>query len=255
MLSEESEKSRQRRILNRFMFVAMSVTFTLTLYALDAYIMFSTTLATVKHKDVTVSFGPLYTKLCSNQTTTMTQMSTTETMVDQPYKPINKCTKVLFYQMPVDDYFGPEVQRSSDIMVATWIPMLFGLIASRFALYRIHCLLQLIVSLGYSGLMYLLIFRTMDSAEPGMSVTIILIRFSTCLVCIILMIIMSAIKAMTLRCCPDISLEPILIGHSFNDDTAKDDVEDMNVDLYYSDDDVLSQRFWSSKKERYSPVE
>ena len=231
MLSEESEKSRQRRILNRFMFVAMSVTFTLTLYALDAYIMFSTTLATVKHGNVTISFGPLYTKLCSNQTATMT-----------------KCTKVLFYQMPVDDYFGPEVQRSSDIMVATWIPMLFGLIASRFALYRIHCLLQLIVSLGYSGLIYLLIT---GPTNPGMSVTIILIRFSTCLVCIMIAIIMSAIKAMTLRCCPDISLEPILIGKSFSDDTA----EDMNVDLYYSDDDVLSQRFWSAKKERYSPVE
>jgi len=245
MLSEESEKSRQRRILNRFMFVAMSVTFTLTLYALDAYIMFSTTLATVKHGNVTISFGPLYTKLCSNQTATIAMMTM---MVDQPYKPSNQCTKVLFYQMPVDDYFGPEVQRSSDIMVATWIPMLFGLIASRFALYRIHCLLQLIVSLGYSGLIYLLIT---GPTNPGMSVTIILIRFSTCLVCIMIAIIMSAIKAMTLRCCPDISLEPILIGKSFSDDTA----EDMNVDLYYSDDDVLSQRFWSAKKERYSPVE
>lgn len=212
MYLQESSKAKNKRLIRKALYRFFMITFTAMLYAIDVYIIFSTGITSVQQGDIDISLGPLFTRVCKK----------------------TKCNKVLFYQVPIDDYLGTIVQGSANIMLAIWIPIFVGVIATRILLWRIHPLLQTAVSIGYSGLLYVL---NDNSYVIGTTIYVIITRGILCLITTCIIAVITIIRAMALKFCPDVSDMPVLVGLSWN--TEHDDE--------YSDD-LMSQQFYEPKK-------
>lgn len=214
---QESESARKRRILGRLVYQLLCISFTSIIYSLDAYVFFSTTLASLETSTgIVAKFGPLFTDLCPKNKT--------------------ECIKVLFYQVPIDDYFGPNVSGSALIMVSSWVPIIVGLLATRLTFWKIHSLLQVLVSFGYSGVIYLLIS---GNFTVGMSISVILVRLSMSIVFSALVLIYIVVKLIRTKYYHGEDM-PIIVGLSYNTGD--------------SDADIISQDFWEPKKEAMHPV-
>lgn len=227
MYLQESSSAKNKRIVRKIIYRFFMITFTAMLYALDTYIIFGTGLVSIStdpvrenivrenmnnSTDITgasVSFGPLFTNVCTSRM---------------------KCSRVLFYQVPDDKYFG---ETLSNILLATWIPLIIGLLGTRAMMYRVHPLIQSIISFGYIGTIYLVMT---SEYIPGNTIYIMFARFSASVIFTVIIAVSTAIRAVSIKFCPDIQDSPILIGMSWNE-----------LDKDYSDD-LTSQRFYDPKK-------
>lgn len=254
MFLQESSSAKNKRLVRKVIYRFFMITFTAMLYALDTYILFGTGLASIStdskvvtdssrminimnvavnknnviinNNDTiitgsTVSFGPLFTSICTGK----------------------KCSRVLFYQVPDDKYFGESL---SNILLATWIPLLIGLLGTRAMMYRVHPFIQAVVSFGYIGMIYLLATSQYD---PGNTLFVIYARMAISVVFSIIVIISTAVRMTVIKFCPDIKDSPVLVGMSWNEINTTDIVGE-ELDRDYSDD-LTSQRFYNPKK--FSP--
>lgn len=234
---QETDKDRRRRIRNRFLGSLAGILFTCVILALDAYVLFTPGLlkAVTNHPDhdkVSISFGPLLTELCTSAD--MNESAGNYTVVHE-----YSCTTLLFYQVPIDDYIGPVSWSSTNIMIAYWVPLIFALLSIRATLLVVHPYLQMLVSLGHIGTIYLIYDVCMNSKIAHTEYTyeygIIVLFARMCFTIVMAMVTTSVVLARLLMIKYDIfgcgNDEPVLVGIGYNVDK----------------DDITGQKFWSAK--------
>jgi hypothetical protein len=233
MLVEESKHARNHRIAYRLAYRTLAAILTIGIITMDMYVIFSSTVA---HRQlvrdgenpeaITLDIGPLMTRLCHN-TTHHGGFGEVDGRVD------GRCITVLFYQIPIDDY----VTSSAMMMLALWVPIMAGLILSRLTFWKVHAPLQFIVSMGYMGVVYILL---RDGYTPGLSVGIIAGRLIWVSLGIAVTVFFIVYKCCHEKYCLDVSDTPTLIGVAYSprvDGGVSDD-----------DDDVLSARYWHNQR-------
>jgi hypothetical protein len=189
--------------------------------------MFSQALVSVKQDDITLSFGPLFTNICNRC----------------------NCTTVLFYQVPVDDYFGPEVQSSASMMVAVWLPLLAGLILTRLTRSIFHAPAQMLVSISYSGLLYILV--SYEKYTLGSALIVIIIRaiYTSLVAAILSLILLARFTIIRFNICDCGPEEPILVGVDYTTDASRQEFWDPKITPLRSEYDEAHD----DKKISYNP--
>lgn len=229
MLLEESKHARNHRIRYRLAYRIFAAILTIGILTMDMYVIFSSSVA---HREVvrngqnpeaiTLDIGPIMTRLCHN---------TTHHGGFGASPP--GCITVLFYQIPIDDY----VTSSAMMMIALWVPIMAGLILSRITFWKVHAPLQFIVSMGYMGVVYILL---RDGYTPGLSVGIIAGRLIWTSLGIACMVAFVVYKCCREKYCLDVTDTPTLVGVAYSTSPPEDDATD--------DDDMLSAGYWQSQR-------
>lgn len=258
MILEESKHARNIRVFQRVAHRVLSAILTIGLLSMDLFIVFSSSVAhrsiIRNHTNVsgmisetemiTLDVGPLITRMCNNATHHggfhTSAVIGDGTVISEGGTVIKPCIFILFYQVPLDDYAA----SSATLMLALWVPIIAGLIATRITFWRVHSLLQFLISCGYLGVIYILL---RDGYAPGISAAIILGRVSWTAIFTLIFVAMTIIKCCREKYCTDVRDEPAIIGLSY----TRDDDEDRGV-MTYDDsddsDDMLSARYWKDQQ-------
>lgn len=254
---EETDKMRRRRIARTFAGWSVGIIFTLTLLTIDAVIVFTpdllhVTMSHPEHEKMTISFGPLFTKLCSRKMENKLYESyNNDTLLTYkiPFKSTSifsdTCIKMLFYQLPIDDYVGPVSWQSITVIVAYWVPLVISLLCMRATFMILHPYLQFICSVGYIGVIVIM-FDTIGMREEekslytyGFGMLLILVRMAICTVTMIVVTCILVFRACMIKydICGCGNDEPILIGVGYNDH-----------------EDPSKQAFWSPMRTEDMPI-
>lgn len=217
---EETDRMRRRRIAKSFTGWFLGIIFTLSLLTIDAIVVFTPELliVDVPHPEMTISFGPLFTRLC-----------TTNNNTDIPNEILSDvCIKILFYQLPIDDYIGPISWQSTTVMIAYWVPLVASLLCMRATFMLLHPYLQFICSAGYIGVIVIM-FETIGEYSGnkymyGIGLMLILIRIIICTVTMLVTTCVLIFRACMIKydICGCGNDDPILVGVSYEDPSKQE---------------------------------
>lgn len=247
MILEESKHARNVRVAEKMIYRILAAVLTIGLLAADLYIIFSSSIAHRilivtgdEPEMITLDIGPLITRLCHNVTHHggLTISGGGLTTSGGGLTTSGGCISVLFYQLPLDDYAA----SSATLMIALWVPIIAGLLASRLTFWRVHSFLQFIISCGYVGVIYILLH---DGYQPGMTTAIILGRVSWTAVFMFVTIAFIIVKCCREKYCSDIRDQPAIIGVGY--DADEDDADEDDDDITDTED-MLSASYWNEQK-------
>jgi len=239
MILEESKHARNIRVFQKMAHRILSAILTIGLLSMDLFIVFSSSVAhrtiirSTPTEMITLDVGPLITRMCNNATH---HGGFDRPIITDNGTIIKPCISILFYQVPLDDY----ASSSATLMLALWVPIIAGLVATRITFWRVHALIQFIISCGYLGVIYILL---RDGYAPGISAAIILGRVSWTAIFTLVFMGMSIIKCCREKYCADVRDEPAIIGVAYDNKVAYEDSGDSD-----DSDDMLSARYWNEQR-------
>ncbi len=244
MILEESKHARNIRVYQKVAFRILAAILTIGLLTMDLFVVFSSTVAhrSITREDelITLSVGPLITRMCSN----VTHSGGFGGEGNGIRGGSSSCMSILFYQVPIDDY----ATSSATLMIALWVPIIAALILTRLTFWRVHAPLQFVVSCGFLGVIYILI---RDGYTPGISAAIILGRVSWTAIFVLVFIAMTIIKCCREKYCLGVSDQPAIIGVAYTrgDGDDGDGEGDAHLSIISDDsEDMLSAGYWHEQK-------